>query len=447
MPRIEATVECPVFDSFRVRQVAGMFDVPLARRASRRFAIDLPDLDSFSWRVGSIVGPSGSGKTTLARRLFGDRLARGGDWPRDRAVVDALGELPVRPIVSLLTAVGFSSPPSWLKPYHVLSTGEQFRCDLARALARGLIAGQSGSAGEPGSASGESAGAVAGARAGNGTTDADLGGPDGPAQPAANEASSGAPGEPGGADGGTAALGEIVAFDEFTSVVDRDVARVIAAAVSRSVRQGRFGCRFVAVTCHRDVVEWLAPDWTIDTATARFERRRLRRPPIELRLVRCRRRAWRLFADHHYLSGALNPASRCYLALWDDAPVAFCAVVALLGKPGRWRVSRLVVLPEYQGIGIGGAVLDAVCESRRAAGLRMNLTASHPAVIAHCRRSPHWRAVAVRKTGSPAARRAWRKYRGSAGRAVVSFEYVGPAIGEVGPSCSTRRSGARSSPC
>src|SRR5690606_33476318 len=43
----------------------------------------------------------------------------------------------------------------------------------------------------------------------------------------------------------------VVAFDEFTSVVDRQVARFAAAAVARSVRAGRARCeRFVAITCH-----------------------------------------------------------------------------------------------------------------------------------------------------------------------------------------------------
>jgi hypothetical protein len=50
----------------------------------------------------------------------------------------------------------------------------------------------------------------------------------------------------------------------------------------------------------------------------------------------------------------------------------------------------------------------------------VNLTASHPAVLAHCRRSPRWRAIGVRKTGSKGCER----YRGSAGRAVVSFEFL-----------------------
>ena len=41
---LDIAVDCPVFDSFRVQQVAGMFDVPLRRSGpSQRFRVDLPD--------------------------------------------------------------------------------------------------------------------------------------------------------------------------------------------------------------------------------------------------------------------------------------------------------------------------------------------------------------------------------------------------------------------
>ncbi len=105
--------------------------------------------------------------------------------------------------------------------------------------------------------------------------------------------------------------------------------------------------------------------------------------------------------------------------------MAFCATVSLIGRKNRWRISRIVTLPDYQGIGIGTAVAEAVAELHRAEGHRVNVTASHPAVIAHCRRSPRWRTVGVKKTGSQATRKFIENYRGSAGRAVVSFEYVG----------------------
>lgn len=58
MPSLDVVVSCPVYDSFRVQQVAGMFDVPLAEKATERFAVELPG-DDEAWEVGLIVGPSG----------------------------------------------------------------------------------------------------------------------------------------------------------------------------------------------------------------------------------------------------------------------------------------------------------------------------------------------------------------------------------------------------
>jgi hypothetical protein len=399
MPPLEIQVTCPVFDSFRVQQIGGMFDVPIEQRASQRFRVELPEwvleqgtgdegqLAALaprpsslapSWQIGLIVGPSGSGKSTIARAMFGDRVYRPSEWPADRAVVDGLGQRPIKEITRLFTAVGFSSPPSWIKPYQVLSNGEQFRCDLARALA-----------GE-----GRQGDKETGRQGGGGRRPDD--------SPAS-----------------------LVVFDEFTSVVDRNVAKVVSAAIAKGIRVGQIGCRFVAVTCHYDVTEWLTPDWVIDMATSEFSRRRLRRPPIELEIFRCRRSAWKLFARHHYLSGELAQYTRCFLALWRGVPVAFCAMVSLIGRKNRWRISRIVTLPDYQGVGIGMTMAEAVAELHVREGNRVNVTASHPSLISHCRRSPLWRTIDVKRTGSHGAKKFIANYRGSAGRAVVSFEYVG----------------------
>ena len=55
--RTDTIVECPVHDSFRVRQVAGMFDLPLEANCHARFSVELPDLEE-NWQIGAIVGPS-----------------------------------------------------------------------------------------------------------------------------------------------------------------------------------------------------------------------------------------------------------------------------------------------------------------------------------------------------------------------------------------------------
>jgi GNAT superfamily N-acetyltransferase len=124
-----------------------------------------------------------------------------------------------------------------------------------------------------------------------------------------------------------------------------------------------------------------------------------------------------------------DPLSACadstsYFLNRTFIPVAFCATLAIIGRKNHWRISRIVTLPDFQGIGIGMRFMEAIADLHIAEGHRLNVTASHPALIAHCRRSPHWRAIGIKKTGSHHTERFIASYHGSAGRAVVSFEYT-----------------------
>ena len=233
-------------------------------RSRETFSVEVPSADE-DWQIGLIVGPSGSGKSTIAREAFGPDVYQAGEWDATRAVIDGFGQLPVKQVTQALTAVGFSSPPGWVKPYAVLSNGEKFRCDLVRAL-------------------------LAGRR--------------------------------------------LVVFDEFTSVVDRTVARVGSAAVSRAIRSGRIDRKFVAVSCHYDIAEWLEPDWVVSIwpTGSGWQGGGFVGPQIQIELFRCRGPAWRLFARHHYLNARLHPAAQCYLAMWEGQPAAFCAVLPLTGR-------------------------------------------------------------------------------------------------------------------
>jgi ABC-type ATPase involved in cell division/GNAT superfamily N-acetyltransferase len=452
MTNFHVTVECPLFDSFRVQQVAGMFDVPLAEKMRESFQVEIPDA-SQPWSIGLIVGPSGSGKSTVARACYKDALHAPGNWPSDRAVIDALERLPIREATRLFTAVGFSSPPSWVKPYHVLSGGERFRCDLARALA-----GTASDVVSPPA----------------GTTNVDDHQPPASDQP-------------------------VVAFDEFTSVVDRQVAKATSAAIAKGIRKGHIGCRFVAISCHYDVAPWLQPDWMLDMATGELEwfdvengngpggslpvaspigpttggrssRRRLRRPAISIQVRRCHRRVWRRFARHHYLSGSLAPTARCYVAIWnepareagdgrleepggsrpsglstaasppctaDSREVAFCATLPIIGRQGHWRFTRIVTLPDYQGLGLGMRMVEGIAGRYRDDGLRISVTTSHPAMIEHSRRSARWRVTKVKKAGGGGLPRpglpARIGYRDAASRCVVSMEYIGRGAASANP--------------
>jgi GNAT superfamily N-acetyltransferase len=155
--------------------------------------------------------------------------------------------------------------------------------------------------------------------------------------------------------------------------------------------------------------------------------------------------AWELFKRHHYLSGSLAVGARCYLTTWNGLPVNFCATLPLITRKNHRRFTRIVTLPDFQGIGIGMRAVAAVAQLHRTEGLRINVTSSHPALIRHCRRSLLWKAVNVMKAGGSRKRSArMNGYRSSAGRAVVSFEYMGEEA--VIDQCKNNLTYFRSSP-
>ncbi|WP_242491409.1 ABC transporter ATP-binding protein [Streptococcus pyogenes] len=57
---------------------------------------------------------------------------------------------------------------------------------------------------------------------------------------------------------------EFIVFDEFTSVVDRQVAKIICIALKKALKRYP-DKKFIAVGCHHDVIEFLQPDWCFNT--------------------------------------------------------------------------------------------------------------------------------------------------------------------------------------
>ncbi|PHR87365.1 MAG: ABC transporter ATP-binding protein [Blastopirellula sp.] len=355
---VTAEVQCSIRPSFRVAQVAGMFDLPQQEVSHESFSVELPVKDG-PWQIGIIVGPSGSGKSTIARHRFADSYVHQQPWPADQAIIDGLGNHPIKKLYSTLTSVGLSSPPVWLKPYQVLSGGEQFRANLARALL---------------------------------------------------------------------SKKSTIVFDEFTSTVDRTSAQIGSAAIAKAIRRESSSRKFIAVTCHYDVIPWLEPDWVVDMADQSFTRRCLRRPQIELEFCRAKPAIWAQFARHHYLNAKHLPVAQFYVALFNQQPVAVVALVGLWGKKGHKRVARVVVLPDYQGIGIGSRTLDHVCSLEKANGFGLHLTAAHPGILQHCKSSPLWQTKKVYR-GSQKKRqfKNGKEVKSALGRQVASFQYVGPA--------------------
>jgi len=159
---------------------------------SKFFPWEKPSSIPEEFGIGLIVGGSGKGKSSLLKE-FGN--VQEVVWDCNKSIMSHF-ETPEIALAKL-SAVGLNTIPSWVKPFHVLSNGEQFRADLARKLDNNTV------------------------------------------------------------------------IDEFTSVVDRNVAKASSVALSRYVKNNGVK-NIVLASCHRDIIEWLCPDWVIDLDSGKF---------------------------------------------------------------------------------------------------------------------------------------------------------------------------------
>eukprot|EP00928_Gymnodinium_smaydae_P001391 TRINITY_DN10510_c0_g2_i2.p1 TRINITY_DN10510_c0_g2~~TRINITY_DN10510_c0_g2_i2.p1 ORF type:complete len:1544 (-),score=209.37 TRINITY_DN10510_c0_g2_i2:1321-5829(-) len=171
------------------------------------------DLLEMPWSCLLVVGASGSGKTSLLRSLSARFDSRTHDEPDStckQSLYPSAQWEPGRAVIdhfenvkegeSWLCAVGLSSVPSWCKPFEALSLGERYRANVARAMSAAIASGAK--------------------------------------QP--------------------------LIFDEWTSELDRGVARSVCVALRRRLlarhAAGEVVPVLVLATCHEDVEDYVAPD-------------------------------------------------------------------------------------------------------------------------------------------------------------------------------------------
>jgi ABC-type lipoprotein export system ATPase subunit/GNAT superfamily N-acetyltransferase len=234
-------------------------------------------------------------------------------------------------------------------------------------------------------------------------------------------------------------------IDEFTSVVDRDTAKALAYSV-RKYYDRNPGVLYIA-SCHRDIIDWLDPDYIYDTDLQELSARRslhlrLGRPTITLDIRGTTPDDWRRFSKYHYLDTRMSRSVHCYVGLIGDKPVAFHAAIHSTNRDihSYWRGHRTVVLPEFQGLGIGTAFSDAIAEMYVSRGLRYFSKTAHPSFGEHREKSPLWRATSTNRKSRKASYllkdgsiRAMPGYGGNAeiarrdaDRVCYSHEYIGP---------------------
>ena len=373
---IEVDNRCDPFTSYRAARVKSLFNVEDGHATRFRLSAELPEPDG-DWKLGVVVGPSGSGKTSIGRQLWGGgAFYQPTGWRHDAPIVDCIAEGgSFDDVTAALGAVGLGDVPTWLRPYHVLSNGQQFRADLARIISE---------------------------------------------RP------------------------ERVVVDEFTSVVDRQVARVGAQAFAKAWRRG--SGKAVLLTCHYDVLGWIQPDWVFDTATGELLKEWQSRPRIEVEIRRGGWELWPFFKPHHYLDSGPMIGAKCYVAFIDGEPVAHLGMgTKNVGASVEARACRMVTMPEWQGAGVGMRFLNRVCQMQYDGegvieGRRMTTIfhTSHPGLCAALRRDRRWRQVSAVLHGGSKAKSAASLRKSRAGkpgavgsgygghfRAVQGFRYIG----------------------
>jgi ABC-type lipoprotein export system ATPase subunit/GNAT superfamily N-acetyltransferase len=299
------------------------FDIQNKEETTVKIPINFSECKTFDWNIGVIYGGSGTGKTTLLKE-FGN-LSKD-KFDSEKPLISNFDWLEPKEATFLLSAMGLASVPTWLRPFDLLSNGEQYRASLAYKVAK-------------------------------------------------------------------AKEGETILIDEFTSVVDRDVAKAMSNALQKYIR--RNNKKIILASCHFDIMEWLLPDWTYSPLKGRVERpslARSSRPKIKLQIFRCRYETWNIFKQHHYLTEDLNKAAQCYIFLWNDKPISFVGILPFpgVGDPKTRRISRVVILPDFQGLGLGKEIVNYISSLYWKEGHQMFIRTMNPALGISLDKDVNW---------------------------------------------------------
>lgn len=227
--------------------------------------------------------------------------------------------------------------------------------------------------------------------------------------------------------------GGIILVDEYTSVVDRNVAKSMSNALQKYIRKEKK--QIILATCHYDILDWLQPDWIYDlNKGGTLERGDClrQRPQIQLQVYRTEYDTWEFFKKHHYMTAEMSKTAWCYCFTWNNQLVGFAGLLPQIGRGvGRaMRMSRLVVLPDFQGLGIGGKILNFMAGICKEDGYKFYIKTINPRIGFHLSNSTIWKPTA--HNGKDRTSDEFRvingKYKHIYTRASYCFKYIGEGI-------------------
>lgn len=319
------------------------------------------------WNIGIICGASGSGKSTILKHLARNfcKCISQPQFDSNKCLISNFDNMTPKDATMLLCSIGLASVPTWIRPYNVLSNGEQYRASLAKSISESKD-------------------------------------------------------------------DEIIFIDEYTSVVDRNVAKAMSNALQKYIRNNNK--RIILATCHYDIFEWLRPDWIYDLNKGGALERGdyLHRPSIELQVYRTTTDTWQRFKKYHYMTNELNEASTCFCFTWEDKLVAFNSIIPLPSGSytNAWREHRLVVLPDFQGFGIGSKISEFTGAILKQANRTYYTKTINPALgLYRMKHIEKWKATGKNLKIEPKEHiEKWNKLLGGLSRPSYCHKYVGEPI-------------------
>ena len=338
------------------------FDIQDREETSVSVPMNLGEAKNFDWNIGVILGGSGSGKTTILKKCGELKQPK---FDQEKPLISNFDWLEPKDATLVLTSIGLSSVPTWLRPFHTLSNGEQYRATLAYLVA-------------------------------------------------------------------SAKDGEVILVDEYTSVVDRDVAKAMSFALQKYIR--RKNKRIIVASCHYDILEWLMPDWTCSPQKGGVLERgdwlRQGRPQITLQVSRTTNDTWGWFKSHHYLTEERNKGFGHLLFEWNNKPIG---IIVYKNQPGGiikngFAISRVVVLPDYQGMGIGSKICEFFGGIIKNNNGRMFIKTVNPALGEYFNRSEKWKGTSKNGKFRNDIKDNNEKYKNLIKRTSYCYEYIGENI-------------------
>lgn len=161
------------------------------------------------------------------------------------------------------------------------------------------------------------------------------------------------------------------------------------------------------------------------------------RPEIKLTVRRVEASVWTsmLFDKSHYLTSELNKSCKCLLFEWNNVPVAFVGILNTprKGIPYGCSISRIVILPDYQGLGLStiifnfvGGIVKSLSDDEH--DYRLYIKTAHSKFGQALSRNPNVRGTVFDGKGRDKKSADNQRYRNRLTRVSYCKEYIGGKI-------------------